>query len=504
MAAVPSEIVVIDQPAHVSTKTVATEQVTEVLDLAPPLLPTEKIGPMGWVRLLLHFELPENYDADELTSIFKKSYTAFKDRVPIAGCESIPTPTYLEDGVLQLRHYGNEIEHDFKVKDLRNGDFPSFEELKRQGFPTAVLDPEIVCQRGQGGEWPAAGVDRLNTTMLQLNFINGGLLLNMLFLHTVVDGACMYKFTELLAEEVRKAQGLSIPEPAEVPMADREKITKSSGAKPGNPEDHPEYVEIPFTPTGPPEKLAAPITHGNVFYFSPEKCQALKELASPANAKLFKSNEDNAPFISTNDAITALVWRCTLNAQHKHKQGEDKPSGPAMLGLALDARRRYAGQDVHKHTIGNILGFAPAVMDIDTLMDEDSTTLADIALIVRGAVNKSKDSYLDSITARVERVGNVARLIPTIFLDMPGNHGLLSSWREFPFYDIKWGPALGDRMLALRPPRAGITHSMQVLLPQRPEAGPGIEVFVNTEHSAMETLLNDPLFREYAQAPERV
>ncbi|GKU09031.1 unnamed protein product, partial [Fusarium langsethiae] len=186
------------------------------------------------------------------------------------------------------------------------------------------------------------------------------------------------------------------------------------------------------------------------------------------------------------------------------KEGEAKPTGPSMLGLALDARRRYAGQDVHKYTLGNILGFAPAVLDIDTLMNEDEVTLADIALVVRGAVNKSKDSYLDSITARVERVDNVARLIPTIFLDMPGNHALLSSWREFPFYDIKWGPALGETILAVRPPKAGVTHSMHVLLPQRPAAGPGIEVFVNTENEAMQTLLNDPLWRQYAEGPERV
>ncbi|EYB23986.1 hypothetical protein FG05_03006 [Fusarium graminearum] len=504
MAAVPSQISVVDQPQEVLLKTTMTEHVTEVVDLAPPLLPTEWIGPMGWVRLVYHFELPQNYDAEELTTIFKKSYSAFKDRVPIAGCEFVPTPTYLEDGKLQLRHYGDEIEHDFKVKDLRNEDFPSFEELKTKGFPVSALDPNVVCQRGLGGEWPAAGVDRLNTTMLQLNFVKGGLLLNMLFLHAAVDGACMYKFTELLAEEVRKAQGIPITEPAEVPMADRAKIAKSSGAKPGNPEDHAEYLEIPFTPTGPPEKLAMPIAHGNVFYFSPEKIEALKELASPSNAKHFKSNEDNAPFISTNDAITALIWRCTMNAQHKHKEGETKPTGPSMLGLALDARRRYAGQDVHKYTIGNILGFAPAIMDIDTLMNEDEVTLADIALIVRGAVNKSKDSYLDSITARVERVNNVSRLIPTIFLDMPGNHALLSSWREFPFYDIKWGAALGDSILAVRPPKAGVTHSMHVLLPQRPAAGPGIEVFVNTENDAMETLLNDPLWRQYAEGPERV
>ena len=75
MAAVPTEVLVVDQTHGIPTKTAVTEQVNEVLDLAPPLLPTEKIGPMGWVRLVFHFELPENYDSEELTSIFKKAYS---------------------------------------------------------------------------------------------------------------------------------------------------------------------------------------------------------------------------------------------------------------------------------------------------------------------------------------------------------------------------------------------------------------------------------------------
>ncbi|KAG5743483.1 hypothetical protein H9Q70_013800 [Fusarium xylarioides] len=367
MAPAKTEVLVVDQPA-LHSKTVATEEVTPLPDLAPPLLPTEKIGPMGWIRSLLHFELGENYNAEEITSILKRAYSAFKERTPIAGCEAVPTAEYLETGLLQLRHYGDEIEHDFLVKDFLDDDFPSFEELKRRGYPTSVLDPDVVCQRGLGGEWPCAG-DRLNTTMVQLNFIKGGLLLNVLFLHAYIDGTTAYKFTEIFAEEVRKAQGLPITNPAEIPCDDRAKLMKPSDTIVGKPEDHPD--------------------------------------------------------------------------------------------------------------------------------------LADIALVVRGAVNKSKDTYLATISSLVDGLGNVSRLIPAIFLDMPGNHALFSSWREFPFYDIQWGPALGDRIKAIRPPSVGVTHSMHIILPDRPEAGPGVEVFVGMENSAMESLLENPLWRKYAQGPEK-
>ncbi|KAI8284692.1 Trichothecene 3-O-acetyltransferase TRI101 [Colletotrichum sp. SAR11_57] len=343
-------------------KTVSVTTATEIpsptetnLDLAPPLLPVEQIGPKGWIRCIYHFELPDNYDADHLTHILKTAYKAMKDRVPIAGCEVVPLEDSKQAGLLKLRHYGDEIE-DFLAKDLRGDEtFPTFAELRDRGFPSSALLPEKVCRRGMGGEWPQAG-DRLNVTWMQANFIRGGLLLNMLFLHAYADGTTAYKFTELLAEEVRRLQGIPITLPAEVPVEDRVKVMKSTGAQPGRPEDHAEYIELPFTPPGVPPKLASDIHHGH-------------------------------------------VW-----------------------------------------------------------------------------------------------------LAPTMFLDMPGNHMLQSSWREFPFYDIEWGSAFGEKILAVRPPSVGVTHTMQIVLPD-PKKG-GIEVFVGVEHEAMERLLNDPVWRKYAQAPE--
>jgi hypothetical protein len=44
---------------------------------------------------------------------------------------------------------------------------------------------------------------------------------------------------------------------------------------------------------------------------------------------------------------------------------------------------------------------------------------------------------------------------------------------------------------------------MHIILPDRPDAGPGVEVFVGTENSAMENLLENPLWRQYAQGPEK-
>ncbi|KAL0936425.1 enoyl- hydratase isomerase family [Colletotrichum truncatum] len=489
-------------PAAVETH-VASVPITTQLDLAPPLLPVEQVGPKGWVRVIFHFELSEDYDIDHLTHLLQTSYKAMKARVPIAGCEAVPLQDSKQAGLFRLRYYGDEIE-DFLAKDLRgDANFPSFSELKARGFPASALDPAILCRRGLGGEWPQAG-DRMNVTWLQATFIRGGLLLNLMYMHAYADGTTAYKFTELLAEEVRRAQGIPIPEPAEIPVEDRAKLLKSTGLRAGRPEDHAEYVELPFTPEGVPPKLAEPNHHGHIFYFSPESLAALKKDASPSNAKLFKTKEGALPpYITTNDAISALLWRATMSAQQGPKfrsATEDSTPSPSIVGIALDARRR-AGVPVHKHTLGNILGFAPAILDIREVIAEDSeVSLADLAIAVRQAVAKTEGAYLDSVTALVERLQDVRRLTATMFLDTPGNYMNQSSWRDFPFYDIQWGPAFGGKMLALRPPSVGVCHTMQIVLPD-PQRG-GVEVYMGVLDEAMEALLKDPVLRKYAQAPE--
>ncbi|KAK7408027.1 hypothetical protein QQX98_009800 [Neonectria punicea] len=494
----PVEVVSVDR-LEIAEKHGVSIEVTALPDLAPPLLPTEQIGPKGWVRNIFFFELPEDYDMDVLTGLLKTSYKSFKDRTPVAGCEAIPMEGK-QAGLLQLRHYGDEVE-DFAVKDLRaEGAFPSFADLKARGFPASELDPELVCKRGLGGEWPGAG-DHLTVTMMQANFIRGGLLLNMITLHAFADHTTAYKFTEIFAEDVRRAQGLPITHPVEIPSADRAKLMKPSGSHSDLDLAHDEYIELPFTPTAVPPKLSTPNHHGHVFYFSPENLAALKEEASPANAKLLRDEELPA-FTSTNDALTALIWRSTMVAQHPElsapkADSEPPATGPSQVGIALDARRR-AGVSVHKHTIGNILGFAPAMLDLNKVINEAS--LADLAIIVRRALVKAEDTYLDELITVVDRLEDVTRLAPVVFLDMPGAHMIQSSWREFPFYDIEWGSALGGKMLALRPPAVGVTHTMQIVLPD-PKRG-GVEAFIGVESSAMERLLSDPVLRRYAEAPQ--
>jgi hypothetical protein len=92
----------------------------------------------------------------------------------------------------------------------------------------------------------------------------------------VGDGTTFYAWTNIWAEECRRAQGLEILDPIQLPQAiwqDRKQVTKPSGHNAGKLEDHPEYRLLPFTPQGAPSKMTSLSHRGQVFYFSPESAE---------------------------------------------------------------------------------------------------------------------------------------------------------------------------------------------------------------------------------------
>lgn len=190
------------------------------------------------------------------------------------------------------------------TKDLRDSGVFSknYDELKATGFQVSEFDPEVICRRSV---WPSAG-DRLPVSLVQANFIQGGLILSWCILHMAGDGTTFYTWTQIWAEECRRAQGseTQLTEFPDSMLTDREGLMKASGHNEGNPEKHPEYVILPFTPQGAPPKMLSDAHRGLVFYFSPEALTELKAEASPANA----TDKTDQKWVSTNDALSALLW----------------------------------------------------------------------------------------------------------------------------------------------------------------------------------------------------
>lgn len=120
----------------------------------------------------------------------------------------------------------------------------TFSELKAQNFPISAFSASELTAHSV---WPSPG-ERFPVSLVKLNFIPGGLILSWSLLHMFGDSVTFGVWTEVWAEECRRAQGLEIPDPIQFDermLTDRDYFMKPSGKNAGRPEDHPEYLIIP-------------------------------------------------------------------------------------------------------------------------------------------------------------------------------------------------------------------------------------------------------------------
>ncbi|KAH6657798.1 transferase family-domain-containing protein [Truncatella angustata] len=455
----------------------------------PPLTPLERVGPKGYLQYVFPFELPENYELEEIAQILKEGYNAASQQLPVLACEAVPDPTHKQAGVMKLQEISDSEVEAIVVKDLRApGAFPmSYAELKAKSFPVSAFETDVVMRRTV---WASPG-DRLRVSQVQANFIQGGVVLGWSILHMFGDGTTFQVWTQVWAEECRRAQGLAIEKPIKLPEAifkDRERVMKPSGESTGLLENHPEYTLIPFTPQGAPPKMLAKNHRGQVFYFSRQALIDLKEEASPTKA----TQPSDQSWISTNDALSALLWRTVMSVQYPIDTLEGDPT--SVFNIAIDGRLRTS-PPIHPQTLGCFLEYVAVAANIRKMLT--SYSLADIAIRVREAVGRAKEGFTDDVITLIDKhVEDVDRLVPTAFLDVPGFNCVQTSWINFALYDIEWGQ-LG-KIQAVRSPSVGVINGLQVIFPVLPDGG--LEVLVGVEDSCIDRLLHEPLWNKFAKA----
>ncbi|KAL4930443.1 transferase family-domain-containing protein [Aspergillus undulatus] len=449
----------------------------------------ERIGPKGYLRYVFPFQLEDNYDLDKVARVLRAGYEALTRRIIEVGCEAVPDPDSKQKGVMKLQKLDDSNVDKgvagIVVKDLRDSFPETYEELKEKNFPVASFDADTVCRRSV---WPVPG-ERLPISLVQANFIQGGLLLSWCIFHMAGDGTSFYVWTKVWAEECRRAQGIDITDPVELPDAiwtDRKQVEKPSGRNAGRIEDHPEYTLLPFTPPGAPPKMMSLSHRGQVFYFSPESLAALKAEASPANA----TEPSDQSWISTNDALSALVWRTVMAVQSPLETLDGDPV--SVFNIAIDGRQR-TNPRVHPNTLGCFLEYVAVSAPIRKMLT--TLSIADLAILIRKAILRAGEEFTDDVVTLVEKLEDVDRLAPTAFLDVPGYNCVQSSWVGFELYGLDWGPRLGNKIASVRVPHVGVINGNQTVLPALPDGG--MEVVVGVETSCVERLLNDPLITKF-------
>ncbi|KAH7100136.1 transferase family-domain-containing protein [Auriculariales sp. MPI-PUGE-AT-0066] len=408
-----------------------------------PTTPFDHITFMGYTHVMCAFA-SESPDVPSL----RTALAQVLERAPfVAGTvQSIPEAgSNTPSGWHHVAAPYDGVDEVFTVHDLR--DTPQsldYAAWKTRGCPVS----EVVgfCARPPTLVPPPAPVTRIRLTI-----VSGGCFLSTSIHHAAIDGAGLARVVQAWAAACR----------GEHVDLSRAEIKK-----------HHAYILAPAVP------------------FPAQPLEATAQFAFPAAAlaKLKARASENLPagsWISTHDAVTALLWTRISRAI-----GRD-----AGVNVATNARARfspplpetYAGNAVYFARAGPIEAHRQPNTDLDI-------PLSTAALAVREAVQAIKSEHLASIAQLVSRHTPLLEAHAA-----PDGPVAVSSWVSQGFHSFDWGestfPGLKapqcDRVLAPK----WIRPRLCLILPQRPGY---MDVVVGLQQSHMDKLLQDKLFLEFA------
>ncbi|KAM0288935.1 hypothetical protein ACHAO9_006443 [Fusarium lateritium] len=458
----------------------------------PELTALERVGPRGYLRYVFPMRLAEDYNRDDVFNVLKDGYKAACHRIGVLSSEAVPDLDAKQANLLNLQRLPEDQIGDMVNNDLRGpGLYPwTYEQLKEKHFPISAFDVDLLMP---GPLWPQPGKPA-PISLVQANFIEGGVLIGWCVFHMVGDATTYLTWTKVWAEECRRFQGLQVDAPLiieDAMISDRQRVTKPSYRNKGRAENHPEYTVLPFTPTGASPAMLSSTFRGQVFYFSPSSLQALKDKASPINT----TKPTDQQWISTNDAFSALMWRTAIAVQAPIDSLGDGEDPVSVFNIAVDGRKRTE-PPVHPETLGCFLQYISVSASVRQILG--SMSLADLAVLIRKEVSLRLNSqFTDDVVTLIDQLEDVTRLVPTAFLDVLGKSSVQTSWAEFDLATVEWGPLLGNKVEAIRCPNTGILPGCHVVLPTLPDGG--VEVVFGTEGELLQKVLEDSLWMEFAE-----
>ena len=247
--------------------------------------------------------------------------------------------------------------------------------------------------------------------------------------------------------------------------------------------EHPEYTVLPLkdeTPTNntvtesSPEAPPSQISQDNTvrtFRFSKEKLVKLKQEASPP------SSADQ--FVSTNDALVALIWQRISNARCI------APSESVSFGMACNGRPRM-NPPLPQEYFGNVNFFVFAKV---TNQELQAMTLSQVALRIREAVNEMTHNKMISALNFVHSIPDSGRIIPAFSTK---NDFAFTCWNKFPMYAADFGD--GNPIHIALPP---VKFSGFSLVFDTPLGDGSLDVTIGLASTVMKKLLEDPQFTQY-------
>jgi hypothetical protein len=393
----------------------------------------------------------------------------------LTGCVVNDEATADSTGVFKIRTQGEKPL--LFVKDVRHdSSFPSMEALRLADFPVGALDEHILAPRRT-----LMNVDNSSPPevfLVQATLITGGLLLTFLGHHQAMDGigqdqiirlfskACRNEeFTEEERLVVNLAAGNNIPlleVLSELPPALEYQIVHKQSA----------LVQSVSQP-------ASDCTWA-YFSFSELSLEALRATAvqdSPAN------------FISTDDALSAFIWKSVTTARLAHLP----PKTPSTFARAVDVRSLLSISPLHPGFVQN--------MTYNTLTFQELTSipLGVLASHLRSKVDPRTSTLAHDTRALATFLSRTAEKSCVSFAAMMRGASdiFFSSWAKMKSYEYDFEADLGRPEIVRRTKSRNMTEGLMYLMPKSPDGEIGLVVCLSEEDMA--ALRRSDGFLEFAE-----
>lgn len=337
------------------------------------------------------------------------------------------------------------------IEDHTGGDFPSFEQLAERHFPVSELDARMLPPNFEPS--PSDSTSEGNPAMLvQFNIIKCNLVIGAVFHHLLVDAEGLDAVMAHWAAHTRSLRTGSSPppfNPSDLNIPRLNAATPDTFGEAKKPVPSLKYApKAPPTSDIPPSAMAQHIWH-----IPASKLAALKASAAPQGP--------GGAWVSTNDCITALMWRAIVRSRLAMHNIVDSltDTRPVALENSLDVRASVPG-GVPAAYPGNVVMFSKATMPLGELVRHDAFRA--VAVRVREAVEEFRAWPLVeraiSWIASVPRGSDVVMDVDVVM----GLDVLVTSWRVLRAYEA-WDFGFGPLRL-LGGPRLCLTGMLSYIL----------------------------------------
>ena len=434
-------------------------------------------------KRMLCFALPGKVNKEQIVDQLHVALHHTVQRVPFLAGSVVPNSE--EEGDRPwLRNISPHGHAYLDVKDLC--DQMSYPDLAESNFDQELLDADQLCSLPKVIYIQQEPVD---VCRFRVNFIQGGVILVIQILHTVIDGHGVTECLKIFADRFRKAQAGEIGHPLQTTnekyISDRTALVSGEG-RVGAIENHPAFTTSAFS-------------HGNItgvenacrtFRIGREALVDLKQAASPAIPR------DSEDWISTGDAIGALVWRSIMLA--RHGTGVLSADAVAKFGQSIDCRRVLGLPEPY---FGNGFYIMRSDMPFDVLRDPQAG-LSAAARLLRTDVKGVTADRIRDLVAFMERIRLESHTRLSFQEDLASSAIVYTSHFKFKIYEMDFGPAFGDgRVKAFRHPARGTIVGAVIVMPMCPDGS--CEFTITEAVDTLKHLENDDLWARYTGKQNR-